>query len=718
MSITIALVGNPNSGKTTLFNQLTGSSQYVGNWPGVTVEKKEGKLKGYKNVKIIDLPGIYSLSPYTLEEIVSRNYLLQEKPDVILNIVDGTNLERNLYLTTQLLEIGLPIVVAVNMIDIVRKNRDKIDIKKLSQQLKCDVIEISAIKSINIIDAAKIAIDKAKNNINKNNIPIYSKNAEKYLHKIMKIIPEHNFINELNARFYIIKLFERDEYIIKFLKLNKQTLVKLDEISNQAKEEFDSDPESIIANERYNYITKIIPKFYKKNDKGLNTSDKIDKIVTNRFLAFPIFIFIMAIIYFISITLLGKLASDWINNVFFGDWIQPFFNSFLENIGSAKWLISLVNDGIIAGVGSVLSFVPQMFILFFFLSVLEDCGYMTRVAFIMDRVFRKFGLSGKSFIPLLISSGCGVPGIMATKTIENEKHRRLTIMTTTFIPCSAKLPIISLIGGAIFSDIWYIAPTIYFIGIAAVILSGIMLKKTKPFRGEPTPFVMELPQYHIPPVKSTLLHIWENVRSFIVKAGTIIFLASALIWFLSNFGITNEGFCMVEETKSMLAAIGMFIAPIFAPLGFSNWHATVATISGLFAKENIVSTFGVIMGLSDATETNADFLTKISELFPYSAAALSFLVFNLLCAPCFAAIGAIYKQMSSAKWTLATITFQTLFAYTLALIINQIGGIIYGDVTFNIWTIVAFLLVVVMLILIFRPTPSDKKLLNRKVLQE
>ncbi|MDE5600801.1 MAG: ferrous iron transport protein B, partial [Oscillospiraceae bacterium] len=468
------------------------------------------------------------------------------------------------------------------------------------------------------------------------------------------------------------------------------------------------DLESIIANERYNYITKIIPKFYKKNNKGLNTSDKIDKIVTNRFLAFPIFIFIMTIIYFISITLFGKLASDWINNVFFGDWIQPFFNNFLESIGSAKWLISLVNDGIIAGVGSVLSFVPQMFILFFFLSVLEDCGYMTRIAFIMDRVFRKFGLSGKSFIPLLISSGCGVPGIMATKAIENEKYRRLTIITTTFIPCSAKLPIISLIGGSIFPNIWYIAPTIYFIGIAAVILSGIMLKKTKPFRGKPTPFVMELPQYHIPSVKSTLFHIWENVRSFIVKAGTIIFLASALIWFLSNFGITNQGFCMVEETKSMLAAIGIFIAPIFAPLGFSNWHATVATISGFFAKENIVSTFGVIMGLSDATETNADLLTNISELFPYSSAALSFLVFNLLCAPCFAAIGTIYKQMSSAKWTLAAITFQTLFAYTLSLIVNQIGALLYSDLPLNIWTIVAFLLVAVMLILIFRPTPSNK----------
>ena len=707
MSIKIALAGNPNCGKTTMFNDLTGSSQYVGNWPGVTVEKKEGKLRGHKDVVITDLPGIYSLSPYTLEEVVSRNYLMQEHPDAIINLVDGTNLERNLYLTTQIVELGIPVVIALNMIDLVKKNGDVIDIKKLGKALGCEVIETSALKGTGSMEAANKAMELAKAKAVTKPQHEFSKTVEDALQRISDICT--GAVPADNMRWYSVKLFERDEKIIEQLGLPKSILSSIEAVVKETEEKLDDDSESIITNERYSYIAKLMKDCVKKKKRTMTTSDKIDQIVTNRWLALPIFAVVMFIVYFVSVSWLGTIVTDWTNDVFFAEWIQPAVQSGLEGIGAAGWLVGLIVDGIIGGVGAVLGFVPQMLILFFFLSILEDCGYMARVAFIMDRIFRKFGLSGKSFIPMLISSGCGVPGVMATKTIENEKDRRMTIMTTTFIPCGAKLPVIALIGGAMFPNIPWMAPAMYFMGILVVIISGIILKKTKMFAGDPAPFVMELPQYHLPAAKGVLIHMWERAKAFMIKAGTVIFVACGLIWFLSSFGFTSEGFGMVEESESLLAVIGNFIAPIFVPLGFGNWQAAVATVSGLVAKENVVGTMGVLLGLgADVAEDDPGLLAQIAAMFPYGAAALSFLVFNLLCAPCFAAIGAIRREMASAKWTMFAIGYQTVLAYCVALMINQLGGLIFGGVTFGIGSIVAIVILAFLLFLLFRPNPEKR----------
>ncbi|MBN7773403.1 ferrous iron transport protein B [Clostridium aminobutyricum] len=707
MNIRLALAGNPNCGKTTMFNDLTGSSQYVGNWPGVTVEKKEGKLKGNKGVIITDLPGVYSLSPYTLEEVVTRKYLLQETPNAIINLVDGTNLERNLYLTTQLLELGLPVVLALNMMDLVRRNGDQINNSKLSEVLGCQVVETSALKGEGSMAAAKAAMELAKSNSPMTPVHHFSESVETTLAEIAEIVKTSVPVNQL--RWYSIKLFERDKEVLESFNFDEATKIQLEDIITKLENLMDDDSESIIVNERYEYISKVIKKCLQKKTTGATTSDKIDRVVTNRWLALPIFAAIMFMVYYVSISSIGSVVTDWTNDVLFGEYIQGGASALLEQANAAEWLQGLVVDGIIGGVGAVLGFVPQMFILFFFLSILEDCGYMARVAFIMDRIFRKFGLSGKSFIPLLIGSGCGVPGIMATKTIENEKDRRMTIMTTTFIPCGAKLPVIALIGGAIFPHITWLAPAMYFMGVLAVVFSGIVLKKTRMFAGDPAPFVMELPQYHLPAAKGVLIHMWERGRSFIIKAGTIIFLACAAIWFLSSFGFSEGGFGMVAQEESILAVIGMAIAPIFAPLGFGEWRATVATISGLVAKENVVGTFGVLLGLgADIAEDDSGLLSQIASMFPYGAAAVSFLVFNLLCAPCFAAIGAIRREMNNAKWTWFAIIYQSLFAYVVALIIHQLGGLLFGGVTFGIGTIVALVLLIGMLFLLLRPAPQDK----------
>ncbi|QIB68512.1 ferrous iron transport protein B [Aminipila butyrica] len=703
--MTIALAGNPNCGKTTIFNNLTGSSQYVGNWPGVTVEKKEGKFRGNKDVIIADLPGVYSLSPYTLEEVITRNYLVQESPDVIINLVDGTNLERNLYLTTQLLELGIPVVLGVNMADLVRKNGDQINLEKLSQELGCPVREVSALKGEGTNELVQCAIKLA--GANQERPYQFSKQVEETIGAIGGVVQSR--VKAEHLRWYAGKLFERDEEILKEMKLPENLQLQVEDIITKLENQLDDDSESIIANARYEFIGKIVGKVLKKKQRGLSTSDKIDRVVTNRLLALPIFVAIMFIVYYVSISWVGAIATDWTNDVLFGEYIQGGVGTFMENAGTAAWLQSLVVDGIIGGVGAVLGFVPQMLILFFFLSILEDCGYMARVAFIMDRIFRKFGLSGKSFIPLLVGSGCGVPGIMATKTIENEKDRRMTIMTTTFIPCGAKLPVIALIGGAMFPDIPWLAPAMYFMGIAAVIFSGIALKKTKMFAGDTAPFVMELPQYHMPAAKGVWIHMWERGRSFIIKAGTIIFLACAAIWFLSNFGFTNGGFGMVEQGNSLLAVIGSMVAPIFAPLGFGNWQATVATLTGLVAKENVVGTLGVLLGLGgDVAEDDAGLLSNIAMMFPHSVAALSFLVFNLLCAPCFAAIGAIRREMNNAKWTWFAIGYQTVLAYVVALIINQLGGVLTGVASFGAGTVVAIVLLGIMIFMLVRPMPKER----------
>lgn len=702
---TIALAGNPNCGKTTIFNDLTGSSQYVGNWPGVTVEKKEGRFKHNKDIIITDLPGIYSLSPYTLEEVVTRNYLLNETPDVVVNLIDGTNLERNLYLTTQLLELDIPVVLGINMIDLVRKNGDKIDVKKLSEKLGCPIVEVSALKGEGSKELIDCAVELAK--ANQKITHRYTTNIEESVTSIEELIKK--ITNSSHSRWYAVKLLERDEDVVKQLKLDDHVSIKIDDIITKLENHMDDDSESIIANERYNFITGVIKGVLKKKQSGLTTSDKIDRVVTNRWLALPIFAGIMFIVYYVSVSWLGTIVTDWTNDVLFGEYIQGGVATAMESAGTAAWLQGLVVDGIIGGVGAVLGFVPQMFILFFFLSILEDCGYMARVAFIMDRIFRKFGLSGKSFIPMLISSGCGVPGIMASKTIENEKDRRMTIMTTTFIPCGAKLPVIALIAGAMFPNIVWMGPAMYFMGIGAVIISGIMLKKTKMFAGDAAPFVMELPQYHVPAAKGVWIHMWERGKSFIIKAGTVIFVACAAIWFLSNFGVVEGSFGMVEQDQSLLAVIGSLVAPIFAPLGFGSWQAAVATVSGLVAKENVVGTFGVLFGLGgDIAEDDPGLLEQIGLMFPYGAAALSFLAFNLLCAPCFAAIGAIRREMNSAKWTWFAIGYQTILAYVVSLIIHQIGGIITGSLTFGIGTVVAAICLVVMLYFLFRPMPTEK----------
>ncbi len=686
MEIKIALAGNPNAGKTTLFNALTGSNQYVGNWPGVTVEKKEGKLKGHKDVIIMDLPGIYSLSPYTLEEVVARNYLVKERPNAILNIVDGTNLERNLYLTTQLTELGIPVVVAINMMDVVKKNGDKINLAELSRELGVKVVEISALKGTGVMEAAEAALDAAQNT---KTVPMHSFSGV-VEHAIAHI--EEATLHDLpeeQQRWYAIKIFERDEKVLETLNIDKATLTHIESDIEAAEKELDDDAESIITNERYVYIASIIKGCLKKKAKGLSVSDKIDKVVTNRWAALPIFALVMFLVYYVSVTTVGTWLTEWTNNGLFGDsWsffghevpgIPALVESGLDAVGCADWLKGLILDGIVGGVGSVLGFVPQMLVLFIFLAFLEGCGYMARVAFIMDRIFRKFGLSGKSFIPMLIGTGCGVPGIMASRTIENERDRRMTIMTTTFIPCGAKLPIIALIAGALFGGAWWVAPSAYFVGIAAIIVSGILLKKTKLFSGDPAPFVMELPAYHWPTVGSILRSMWERGWSFIKKAGTVILLSAILLWFLQAFGFENGGFGMVEDlNNSILAKIGSAICWIFAPLGWGFWQAAVATITGLIAKENVVSTFGILFGFAEVAEDGVEIWGTMQQYYT-ALSSYSFLVFNLLCAPCFAAMGAIKREMNNTKWFWAAVGYQCGFAYVVSLIIYQLGAMFTGN---------------------------------------
>mgnify|MGYP001067877899 FL=1 len=708
MSIKIALAGNPNAGKTTLFNALTGSNQFVGNWPGVTVEKKEGKLKNYKDVIITDLPGIYSLSPYTLEEVVARNYLIGERPDAILNIIDGTNIERNLYLTTQLVELGIPVIVAVNMMDVVNKNGDKINTRQLSAELGCEVCEISALKGSGIKEAAEKAVEAAK--AKKKTVPQHSfcgcvEHAVAHIEEAaLHSVPEEQ------QRWYAIKIFERDEKVLEQLSISPDVRNHIEEDIAAAELEMDDDAESIITNERYIYISSIINKCCKKKNKGgLTVSDKIDKIVTNRFLALPIFAIVMFIVYYVSITTVGAMATDWVNDVLFGEWVPNGANWILEKINCVGWLQSLIVDGIIAGVGAVLGFVPQLLVLFIFLAFLESCGYMARIAFVMDRIFRKFGLSGKSFIPMLIGTGCGVPGIMASRTIENERDRRMTIMTTTFIPCGAKLPIIGLIAGALFDNSGWISTSAYFIGIAAIIISGIMLKKTRIFAGDPAPFVMELPAYHLPTISNVLRSMWERGWSFIKKAGTVILLSAIVLWFLQSFGWEN-GFGMVEKLdNSILAKIGNAFAWIFAPLGWGEWQAAVATVTGLIAKENVVTTFGQLFHFAgqELAENGSEIWPEIALVFT-KLSAFSFLIFNLLCAPCFAAMGAIKREMNSAKWTLFAIGYQCVFAYAVSLCIYQIGSVFSGNINI-IGLIASFLIIVFVAFMLAKPYKNDIK---------
>lgn len=671
----IALLGNPNCGKTTMFNALTGANQYVGNWPGVTVEKKEGKLKKDKEVDIIDLPGVYSLSPYTLEEVITRNYIIDEKPDVIINIVDASNIERNLYLTTQAIELDIPIVVALNMMDIVKKNGTKIDTEVLKKRLGCNVVEISALKEEGIDKLISLAIESGNNNsISKEKVKL-SYEVNKAIEGIESIIRRLN-INNLNNRWLAVKLFEKDEEVIKKYNISNNILEEVNNIILTCEKKMDDDSESIMTGERYEYISAVISKSVVKKDLNKETvSDKIDKIVTNRFLALPIFAMVMFSVYYIAVSSLGTIVTDWTNDVLFGEIIQENISAFLESIAVSDWLQGLVVDGLIGGVGAVLGFVPQIMILFFLLSILEDCGYMSRIAFIMDRIFRRFGLSGKSFIPMLVGSGCGVPGIMASRTIENERDRKMTIMLTTFIPCGAKIPIIALFAGALFGGSPWIAPSMYFLGISMIIICGIILKQTRLFSGEPASFVMELPQYHIPSMKGVLIHMWDRAKAFIIKAGTVIFVACGVIWFLQSF---NWQLNMVDANESILASIGNLIAPIFAPLGFGSWEATVATVTGLVAKENVVGTFGVILGVAEATEEDPALLSNIAGMFTISS-AYAFMAFNMLCAPCFAAIGAIKREMGSWKWTWITIAFQTTVAYIVALLVNQIGSFVLED---------------------------------------
>ena len=711
MSIKIALAGNPNCGKTTLFNALTGSNQYVGNWPGVTVEKKEGKLKKHNDVIITDLPGIYSLSPYTLEEVVARNYLIDEKPDVVLNIIDGTNLERNLYLTTQVVELGIPVVVAVNMMDIVKKNGDKINVNELSRQLACPVVEISALKGTGVMEAAEKAIEVAGSVA-----PIPQHKFSGVVEHAIAHIEEaavHN-MPESQQRWYAIKIFESDDKVLEKLNIPQQTLDHIHKDIEAAEEEMDDDAESIITNERYLYISSIIKAVYKKKSKGkLSTSDKIDKVITNRILGLPIFALIMWGVYFISMQWIGDMGTSWVNDVLFGEWVSGLLEKFLEP-HLAPWLFGLINDGIVAGVGAVLGFVPQMLVLFFLLAILEGCGYMSRVAFVMDRIFRHFGLSGKSFIPMLIGTGCGVPAVMASRTIENERDRRMTIMTTTFIPCGAKLPIIGLIAGACFGGAGWVATSAYFVGVAAIIVSGIMLKKTKKFAGDPAPFVMELPAYHIPTIGTVLRSTWERGWSFIKKAGTIITLATILIWFLQGFGVENGAFGMVDDMdNSILAKFGNLFAWLFIPLGWGGWKPAVAAVTGLIAKENVVSTFGVLYHFAGELAENGDeiwvnFGKDLASLSGGHAAlaGYSYLIFNLLCAPCFAAIGAIKREMNNAKWTWFAIGYQCGFAYIISLIVYQIGLVYAGDINV-IGFIAALICLAGLLYMLFRKNKYD-----------
>ena len=702
MTVTIALAGNPNSGKTTLFNALTGANQHVGNWPGVTVEKKEGHVKKHKDTLVVDLPGIYSLSPYTLEEIIARNYLTTEKPDVILNIVDGSNLERNLYLTTQLLEIGIPVVVAVNMMDIVKKNGDKIDLEKLAKELACPVVPISALKGTGVDALTKTAVtlvgQKPPTPKHK-----FADDVEMALAEIEKLLPTE--IVPEQRRFYAIKFFERDEKVLARFK----PAAAVEGIVKNLEEELDDDAESIITNERYTYISSIIKSFYSRRSSGLTLSDKIDRVVTNRWAALPIFVVIMAIVYYVSVTTVGTWVTDWTNEVLFGEIVPGAVSSVLEAASAPAWLSGLILDGIVAGVGAVLGFVPQILVLFIFLGFLEGCGYMARVAFIMDRIFRRFGLSGKSFIPMLVATGCGIPGVMASRTIESERDRRMTVMTTTFMPCGAKLPIIAMISGALFDNAWWVAVSAYFIGIGAVIVSGIILKKTKRFAGDPAPFVMELPAYHLPPVGHVLRSMWERGWSFIKRAGTIILLATIVIWFLQSFGVEGGVFTMVGDLdNSLLAVIGTALAWVFIPLGFGTWQATVATFTGLVAKETVVATLGVLYGFAAVAEDGMEFWGLFAADFT-GLAAYSFLVFNLLCAPCFAAIGAIRREMNNPRWTWFAIGYQTVFAYVIALCVYQWGSL-FATGVFTIGTAVGIILTALIIYLLFRPSYEKRML--------
>ena len=717
MAIKIALAGNPNCGKTTMFNALTGANQYVGNWPGVTVEKKEGKLKSKKTkeeVIVTDLPGIYSMSPYTLEEVVSRDYVLKENPDVIIDLVDATNIERNLYLTTQLIETGVPVVIALNMADLLAKRGIKIDVKRLSMLLDCPIIETSALKGEGfdkLIDEAVKVAKKSEIDLPKD---IFSAELEGAVAEVKSVLP--SFVSEEKKRWYAIKFLENDSKVVESMKLSGAAAQTVEAQRKALEKKHDDDMESIVTDERYKFIQKIVSTTVQKGKEKLTTSDKIDRIVTNRFLGIPIFMLVMWIVYYVSVTTVGTFVTDWTNDVFVVA-IQDAATSALSAIGAGDMVMGLVVDGIIGGLGAVLGFVPQMAILFLFLSILEDCGYMVRIAFVMDRVFRHFGLSGKSFIPLLISSGCGIPGIMASKTIEQDNDRRLTIMTATFIPCGAKLPVIALMGGVISGEVAgyqessFIAPLMYFIGIVAVLVAAIILKKTKPFSGKPAPFVMELPQYHIPQAKTVLLHVWERLKGFIIKAGTILFLACVVMWFLGGFGFVDGSFGMVEDSAdSLMAMIGGVIAPLFAPLGFGEWQPVAASISGFTAKEAIVSTMGVLANVSGDTEDAVNVAAGVASWFPSSIAAFTFLMFNLLDSPCLAAIATMAQQMQSRKWFWFAILFQNIFAYIVCLCVYQIGSFVTGG-AFGVGTAVGFLFLIAILFMLFRPDPYK----NQKV---
>ena len=725
MAIKIALAGNPNCGKTTMFNALTGANQYVGNWPGVTVEKKEGKLKGKRgkgeDVIVTDLPGIYSMSPYTLEEVVSRDYVLKENPDVIIDLVDATNIERNLYLTTQLVETGVPVVIALNMADLLEKRGIKIDTKRLSMLLDCPIVETSALKGEGLDKLIDEAIKTAKKSSADLPKEVFSKEMEVAISDVKDVLPES--ITEDKKRWYAIKFLENDEKVKESIKLSASAQSTVDSKRQAIEKKHDDDMESIVTDERYTFIQKVVNTTVKKGKDKLTVSDKIDRIVTNRILGIPIFIAIMWLVYYVSVTTVGTFVTDWTNDVFVVA-IQDFATNILSSIGAGDMVMGLVVDGIIGGLGAVLGFVPQMAILFLFLSILEDCGYMVRIAFVMDRVFRHFGLSGKSFIPLLISSGCGIPGIMASKTIEQDNDRRLTIMTATFIPCGAKLPVIALMGGVIagetagYAESSFIAPLMYFIGIVAVLVAAIILKKTKPFSGKPAPFVMELPQYHIPQAKTVLLHVWERLKGFIIKAGTILFLACVVMWFLGGFGFTDGGFGMVEDSAdSLMAAIGGVIAPIFAPLGFGEWQPVAASISGFTAKEAIVSTMGVLANVAGDTEDAVNVAAGVASWFPTGIAAFSFLMFNLLDSPCLAAIATMAKEMNDKKWFWFAILFQNVFAYIVCLCFYQIGSFVTGG-AFGIGTVVGFVVLIAMLFLLFRPDPyKDQKVYSKRSVQ-
>ena len=725
MAINIALAGNPNCGKTTMFNALTGANQYVGNWPGVTVEKKEGKLKGKRkgeDITITDLPGIYSLSPYTLEEVVSRDFLLNENPDVIIDLVDATNIERNLYLTTQLIETGVPVVIALNMADLLEKRGIKIDVERLSMLLNCPIVETSALKGKGLDEVVEEAIKVAKKNTVDLPKEIFSKDVEAAIAEVKNVLPSS--ISEDKRRWYAVKFLENDSKVAESVALSGNGAKVIEDNRTKIEKAEDDDMESIVTDGRYQFIQKIVSTTVKKSGGKLTISDKIDRIVTNRILGIPIFIAIMFVVYYISVTTIGTLVTDWTNDTFVAEMIQPAAQSFLKGIGASAAIQDLIVNGIIGGLGAVLGFVPQMAILFLFLSILEDCGYMVRIAFVMDRVFRHFGLSGKSFIPLLISSGCGIPGIMASKTIEQDNDRRLTIMTATFIPCGAKLPVIAMMGGVIAGEVAgyqessFIAPLMYFVGIVAVLVSAIILKKTKPFSGKPAPFVMELPQYHIPQAKTVLLHVWERLKGFIIKAGTILFLACVVMWFLGGFGFTDGGFGMVEDSAdSLMAAIGGVIAPLFAPLGFGEWQPVAASISGFTAKEAIVSTMGVLANVSGDTEDAVTVAQGVASWFPSTIAAFTFLLFNLLDSPCLAAIATMAQQMQSRKWFWFAILFQNVFAYVVCLIVYQVGSFVTGG-AFGVGTAVGFILLIFLLFMLFRPDPyKDQKVYSKRSVQ-